>query len=186
MKPSPGAPPRALSGGGRPSGTGTIAGVSTLLALTSDLPEVTYAPGDVVIEQGTRTGAIWVLVSGSVDVRRGDQHISVVDTVGASFGDISILLDQPHGASVIAVTPTVMRHAVDGAAMFDQHPGFARLVAGSLARRLDALTIYLADLQRQYGTAPGLSMVADVLRHISQQPVEDARPVSTRDPDPEF
>jgi CRP-like cAMP-binding protein len=165
---------------------GTIRAVSTLLALTADLPEVSYAPGDVVIEQGTRTGSIWILVSGAVDVRRGDQHISTVDTAGASFGDISILLDQPHGAGVVAARPTVMRHAADGAALFDQHAGFARLVAASLARRLDSLTIYLADLQRQYGTAPGLSMVADVLRHISQQSGDDVRPVSSREPDPEF
>ena len=166
--------------------TGTIGTVSSLLTLTADLPEVTYAPGEVVIEQGTRTGGIWILVSGAVDVRRGDQHISTVDHAGACFGDISILLDQPHGATVVAAGTTVMRHAVDGAALFDQEAGFARFVAGSLARRLDALTIYLADLQRQYGTAPGLSMVADVLRHISQQPVEGARPVSSRDPDPGF
>lgn len=160
--------------------------MSTLLSLTGDLPELTYQPGDVVIEQGTRTGSIWVLVSGSVDIRRGDQHISTISTAGASFGDISILLDQPHGATVVAATPTVMRRAVDGAALFDQHPEFSRLVAAGLARRLDSLTIYLADLQQQYGAAPGLSMVADVLRHISEQPAVDVRPVSSRDPDPEF
>lgn len=160
--------------------------MATLLSLTDDLPEVTYAPGEVVIEQGSTTGSIWILVSGAVEVRRGDQRISTVDTPGASFGDISILLGQPHGAWVVAEVPTVMRHAVDGAALFDEHPGFARLVASSLARRLDSLTIYLADLQRQYGSAPGLSMVADVLRHISQQPPVDVRPVSSRDPDPEF
>ena len=31
--------------------TATIGAVSTLLALTADLPEVSYAPGDVVILQ---------------------------------------------------------------------------------------------------------------------------------------
>lgn len=169
----------------RPART-TLAAVAELLTLTDDLPEVTYAPGDVVIHEGTRTGSIWVLVSGAVDVLRGDQHISVVDRPGASFGEISILLDQPHGASVVARVPTVMRVAADGARLLDERPGFGRLAATSLARRLDALTIYLADVQRQYGAAPGIAMVTDVLRHISQQSGPEVRPTSSRDPDPEY
>jgi len=79
-----------------------------------------------------------------------------------------------------------MRRAADGAALFDQHPEFARLVATELARRLDSLTVYLADVKRQYGAAPGIAMVTDVLRHLSQQPAETTRPVSARDPDPEY
>jgi CRP/FNR family transcriptional regulator, cyclic AMP receptor protein len=164
----------------------TIARVAELLSLTDDLPEINYAPDDVVIAEGTRTGSIWVLVSGSVDIRRGDQHIGVVDQPGASFGEISILLDQPHGASVVARVPTVMRKVVDGVRMLDERPGLARLAATSLARRLDSLTIYLADVQRQYGAAPGIAMVTDVLRHISQQSGPEVRPTSSRDPDPEY
>ena len=161
----------------------------TLIDLTEGLPERTYAPGDLVLEEGTTTGAIWILVSGAVRLRRGDQEISVIDRPGTSFGEISILLGQPHGATVEAVASTVMRYAPDGAALFDQHGGFAREVATGLARRLDSLTIYLADIQRQYaGAAPGLSMVADVLRHLSAQPGDGGapRPVSSRDPDPEL
>lgn len=160
--------------------------VSGLLLLTVDLPEVEFAPGEVVLAEGTRTGAIWVLVSGAVEVLRGDQHISIVDRPGASFGESSILLDQPHGATVVATAPTVMRRARDGAQLLSERPGVALLVAAGLAQRLDALTIYLADVQRQYGSAPGISMVGEVLRHLSQQPVLDDRPVSVRDPDPEF
>ncbi|MBK9181115.1 MAG: cyclic nucleotide-binding domain-containing protein [Acidimicrobiales bacterium] len=157
-----------------------------VLSLTSDLPEVDYGPGEVVISEGSRTNSIWILVSGSVEVRRGGQHISTLDRSGTTFGEISLLLDQPHGATVVALTPTRMRYAVDGALLFDQHAEIARLVATGLARRLDALSVYLADLQRQYGVAPGLSMVADVLRYVSEQPPEGERPVSSRDPDPEY
>lgn len=159
---------------------------SLVLSLTSDLPEVDYRPGEVVISGGSRTNSIWILVSGSVEIRRGDQHVSTIDRAGTTFGEISLLLDQPHGATVVALTPVRMRYAVDGALLFERHPEFARLVATGLARRLDALSVYLADLQSQYGSAPGLSMVADVLRHVSEQPPEGARPVSAREPDPEY
>ena len=55
-----------------------------------------------------------------------------------------------------------------------------------LAERLDLVTTYLADLKDQYGDAPGLSMVADVLSTLSQHPGTTARPGSARDPDPEY
>lgn len=163
--------------------------VSTVLQLTEGLPEIEYAPGDVVIAQGTRTGSIWILVSGSLHVRRDDQQISTITRPGAVFGEISLLLDQEHGATIVAAEPTVMRLAADGVRLFDEHAGFSRLVASDLARRLDALTIYLADVKRQYGNAPGIDMVTDVLQHLSRVPTSStpaARPVSARDPDPEY
>jgi CRP/FNR family transcriptional regulator, cyclic AMP receptor protein len=166
--------------------TATLADVSTVLQLTEGLPEVEYAPGDVVIAQGTRTGSIWILVSGSVHVRRDDQQISTISAPGAVFGEVSLLLDQEHGAMIVAAEPTVMRVAADGVRLFDDHVGFSRLVASDLARRLDALTIYLADVKRQYGNAPGIDMVSDVLQQLSRLPASSARPVSARDPDPEY
>lgn len=160
-----------------------------MLQLTEGLPEVEYAPGDVVIAQGTHTGSIWILVSGSLQVSRDGQQISTIARPGAVFGEISLLLDQEHGATIVAAEPTVMRLAADGVRLFDEHAGFSRLVASDLARRLDALTIYLADVKRQYGNAPGIDMVTDVLQQLSRMPASTnpaARPVSARDPDPEY
>ncbi len=163
--------------------------MATVLELTEGLPEVEYAPGDVVIEEGTRTGSIWILVSGSVNVRRGSTAISTNSQPGSVFGDVSLLLDQPHGATVEAAEPTVMRYAADGVHLFDRYVGFSRMVATGLASRLDVLTAYLADIKQQYGAAPGIAMVSDVLRHLAAQPVSSVpavRPVSARDPDPEY
>ena len=157
-----------------------------VLDLTDGLPEVTYAAGDVVIAEGERTGSIWILLSGSVNVWRGDEPISTISRPGSVFGEISLLLDQPHGATLVAAEPTRMRFAANGIELFDQVPEFSRLVAAGLAWRLDALTIYLADVKRQYGVAPGLAMVNDVLQHLASTPVSTERPVSARDPDPEY
>jgi CRP/FNR family transcriptional regulator, cyclic AMP receptor protein len=160
--------------------------VTTVLTLTADLPERRYAAGDVVIREGTTTGSIWVLVSGTVTVRRGDEFISTVDQPGSVFGEVSLLIGEPHTATVVAATDAVLRHAANGIELFDGHAAFTRLVATDLARRLGALTAYLADVKRQYGAAPGLSMVSDVLQHLTRTPTDDQRPVSARDPDPEF
>lgn len=160
-----------------------------VLELTEGLPEVAYSVGDIVIEEGSRTGSIWIMVSGSVNVRRGTEPISTISRPGSVFGEVSLLLDQPHGATVEAAEPTRMRLAVDGHELFDRHPVFSRSVATDLARRLDSLTIYLADVKQQYGAAPGIAMVSGVLEQLAQRPassVPSTRPVSARDPDPEY
>ena len=157
-----------------------------MLSLTADLPQVEFERGDVVIAEGTTTGSIWILVAGTIHVRLGDETISVIDQPGAIIGEISLLLGQEHGATVEALEPTTMRYAADGAQLFDTHPAFMRLVTIDLARRLDSLTVYLADVKRQYRGAPGLSMVSDVLHHLRHQTRTELRPVSARDPEPEY
>ena len=65
-------------------------------------------------------------------------------------------------------------------------PAVLRLVAEGLARRLEFVSTYLADLKDQYGDAPGLAMVADVLSTLSHHEPPPARPGSARDPDPAY
>ena len=60
------------------------------------------------------------------------------------------------------------------------------LVAQGLAERLNFVTTYLADLKHQYGNAPGLSMVSDVLHRLGHRQGPVARPGSARDPDAEY
>ena len=54
------------------------------------------------------------------------------------------------------------------------------------SERLDFVTSYLADLKHQYGDAPGLSMIPDVLRQLAQRQAPPAQPGSARDPDPDY
>ncbi len=46
--------------------------MTDLLALTSGLPEIELATGQTLVEEGGSNGSIWVLVSGSLQVLRGD------------------------------------------------------------------------------------------------------------------
>jgi hypothetical protein len=65
-------------------------------------------------------------------------------------------------------------------------PAVTTLVAMGLAERLNFITTYLVDLRHQYGDAPGLSMIPDVLRELSQRQRPLAKVGSARDPDPEY
>jgi CRP/FNR family cyclic AMP-dependent transcriptional regulator len=159
--------------------------VADLLALTAGLPEVVLAEGDVLIHDGTTTGSVWVLVEGALDIRKDGALINTIAEPGAAFGEISVLLGAGHSADVVAASPCRLRHAVDGRSFLLDRPEVLLLVAAGLARRLDLVTRYLADLRNQYAGTPGLEMVADVLQKLNA-PGEPARPGSARDPDPEY
>jgi len=160
--------------------------MSDMLSLTTQLPEVAFAPGDVVVAEGRTDGVLWVLVSGRLEVRKGDVVVNWVAQPGALVGEISALLGNGYSATVVAVEPSVLRRADDGPALLASDPAITRLVAVGLAERLNFVTTYLVDLKHQYGDAPGLSMVPQVLNRLAQHPAPAARPGSARDPDPVY
>ena len=157
-----------------------------MLALSTHLPEVGFVPGDVVVAEGGSAGSLWVLVSGALQVKKGRVPVNTITRPGALVGEISLLLDTPNSATVEATQPSVLRFAADGRALLASDPAITRLVAIGLAERLNVVTTYLADLKHQYGDAPGLSMVSEVLNQLSQRQAPSARPGSARDPDPEY
>jgi len=156
-----------------------------MLALSASLPEAEFAPGDVVVREGGSDGSLWVLVSGALRVRKGAVVVNTVTRPGALLGEIAVLLETVNGATVEATRPSVLRRAADGRALLASDPRITRLVAIGLAERLNVVTTYLADLKHQYGDAPGLAMVADVLARLAERQAPKARPGSARDPDPE-
>lgn len=157
-----------------------------LLPLTGHLPEVDLAPGEILIEEDTRTGSIWVLVSGTVEIRKHGAVISTLAGPGTCFGEIALLLDSDHTASVVALEPCRFRHAADGRQFLLDTPEVLLAVAGGMAARLDVITGYLADLRNQYADAPGIAMVSTVLGRLSSDDGPPIRPGSARDPDPEY
>jgi CRP/FNR family cyclic AMP-dependent transcriptional regulator len=156
------------------------------LALTAHLPEVDLAPGDVVVREGGTSTSVWILVSGRLRVRKGDTVVNTIDHPGAVIGEMSLLLNARHSATVEATEPTRLRMAANGNALLDGDPQFSRLVATGLAERLAYVTTYLADLRNQYGDAPGLSMVASVLSELERHSGPRAVPGSLRDPEPDY
>jgi CRP/FNR family transcriptional regulator, cyclic AMP receptor protein len=157
-----------------------------MLTLSAELPEVILAPEDVLVLEGNTSGPIWVLVEGDLAVSKGGVGVNTINRPGAVIGEVSVLLGTTHGATVTASTPALLRKAEDGAAFLVSDPIVVRLVAEGLARRLSIVTTYLADLKDQYGDAPGLSMVSEVLSTLSQHGQPSARPGSARDPDPAY
>ena len=156
-----------------------------LLTLTVGLPERTLAAGEVLLHQGNVTGHLFVLLQGRLLVRKGDEDFIVIDAPGACVGEMSVLLGRPHTASVVALEPSIVRVIEDAQAALDEHPPVLHAVATLLARRLDLVNQYIADVQRQYQDVDGgLGMISDVLRDLASHHGDVAEPGSDREPNP--
>jgi CRP-like cAMP-binding protein len=156
----------------------------TLLdACEGRFPERRFAPDEIVIAQGTPAGALFVLIEGRVEIRKNDYPITVLDEPGAVFGEISVLLESAHTATV--ATRAVSRFYVveEPVAFLRTTPDVALLVARMLARRLHAMTTYLADLKSQFEQHEDhfgmVDQVLDALTHSQ----DDHTPGSDREPD---
>ena len=67
------------------------------------LPLVTFQAGETVIASGSKTGRLLILRKGTVAILKENTEIARVGEPGAIFGELSLLLDQPHTADVRAV-----------------------------------------------------------------------------------
>jgi CRP-like cAMP-binding protein len=101
------------------------------------------APGMVLIEQGGKTGQLYVLKSGQLEVSRDGKHVSTIRPPGSVVGEMSVLLDVPQTASVQAISE-VEYFVVDNAIeVLRAHPEWLLQIARLLAQRVNATTALL-------------------------------------------
>lgn len=158
---------------------------STILDHCGDAPIEYYAPAGVLLDEGRRSGRLFILVEGEVEVVRGGTVVAVISDPGAVFGEMSSLLDLPHTATVRARTPVTVRAPLDAGRFLREHPEIAFHLARLLAQRLNAATTYLVDVKRQYdGRSDHLAMVGEVLEVLTVQQGRDFSPGPERSDDP--
>lgn len=156
------------------------------LAAYGGLPERVFAPGDVLIEEGGRSGELFVLVEGTVDVYRGKVLVTSLSDPGAFLGEMAALMGTAHSAAVVASTPARVLVVDDAATAFAAHPELAVAVARLLARRLHAMTTYLVDVQVQYADQPGhLGLMHEVLSGLMSARPSGVTPGSAREDVPD-
>jgi CRP/FNR family transcriptional regulator, cyclic AMP receptor protein len=127
-----------------PHGSAKAAFQDTLAAL----PIVTYEAGETVIADGSRTSRLLILKKGNVAIVKEGHEIARVAEPGAVFGELSVLLDQPHGADVRALETSEFRIA-DATTLLTQNPIAVLYVATMLAHRLNGANRALIQLKQQ-------------------------------------
>jgi CRP-like cAMP-binding protein len=128
------------------------------------LPRATYGAGEMVLREGTRTGRLLILKKGAVGVVKGGVEIARVSEPGAVFGELSALLDAPHGADVRALEPSEFHVADAGVLM--REPAALLYVATVLARRLDLANSGLIELKSELQAGAPPSLIAATLDRI--------------------
>src|SRR6516162_6134159 len=131
------------------------------------LPLVTYQAGEAVIADGSRTGRLLVLKKGTVAIVKEGTEISKVAERGAVFGELSVLLDQPHAADVCALE-TSQFHLADANTLLMQSPIAVLYLATMLAHRLNGANHALIQLKQQLLAGESQSVVAKTVSKMER------------------
>jgi len=129
------------------------------------LPVVTYQAGETVITEGSRTGRLLILGKGAVAIVKEDTEIAKVAEPGAVFGELSVLLDQPHTADVRTLE-TSQFHVANATTLLAENPIAVLYVATTLAHRLDSANHALIQLKNQLLTGEPHNVVAKTVSKI--------------------
>jgi CRP/FNR family cyclic AMP-dependent transcriptional regulator len=161
--------------------------MSDILIHCTDLPEQTFEAREPIVTEGGSDKRLFILIEGTVEVLKEGLHLNMVSQPGAFFGEITVLLDTPHLATVRAVDRSRLYVIEDGEAFLAARPELALGMARLVARRLRQVTTYLTDLKQQFQDHEGhLGMVDEVLASLLHDHPEDqtVMPGSDREYEP--
>jgi CRP-like cAMP-binding protein len=143
-----------------------------MIAIEEDLnefPLATLAAGELLLTQGGKTDCIYFMVQGSVKITKDDIEVATVTDEGAVFGELSILLDKEHSASVKCLEDSKFYCIENPAEYLEDHPKVIWHIAQTLGLRIFNLNQYLVDLKQQDEGEDHLQMVEDVLGVLLNQ-----------------
>jgi CRP/FNR family transcriptional regulator, cyclic AMP receptor protein len=106
---------------------------AAFVKIISALPVTTYHAGETILNDGSKTGRLFILKNGEVAVLKNSAVLARADQRGAVFGELAALLDQPHGADVRALRDSDF-HIAD-VKLLEEDPVLLLGVARMLARR---------------------------------------------------
>ena len=158
--------------------------MTELLEQCAGLPVQVMAAGDVLIQEGLRPDNMLVLISGSANIERDGVAFARVDTPGAVFGEMSVVLDQVATATVRASSDVEVYAIAEPLQFLRDKPGAALAVLRVTAARLDGMTKYLVDVKLQFADRDDhLGMVGAILDTLVHHQPGPSRTGSVRDPE---
>jgi CRP-like cAMP-binding protein len=99
--------------------------------------ELSFGPGQVVVQQGQVGNGLYIVVSGEVRIMAGDDELARLGP-GETIGELSVIDQEPRSASAVAASDTVCLALAswDLIPMLEHDPGLAMNLLRELARRL--------------------------------------------------
>jgi len=101
-----------------------------------------FGRGERIIERGTAGHTFYLVASGEVAVKAGQDEVEVTRLKrGQYFGEMSLLTGEPRAATVVAVTDALLLELDRPvlSRLFGEHPNLARQLSALLAQRRNQL-----------------------------------------------
>jgi CRP/FNR family transcriptional regulator, cyclic AMP receptor protein len=144
-----------------------ISNIAAFQKRLTDLPLANYEAGDMVLTAGSITGRLLILKEGAVVVVKEGIEIGEITTPGAVFGELSVLLDRPHTADVVAVKASRF-YVATAASPFMQDPVVLLYVAAVLAGRLDRANKAVINLKGQIEDRESFFVIGQTVQTIER------------------
>ncbi len=108
-------------------------------ALITQGKELSYKPGDAIVNEGTMGVGFFLIVDGKAEVKKGAKVLATLSK-GQFFGEMSLIDEQPRSADVVAVQPTKCWAITSWAfsALVKAHPEIALPMLKETVKRLRA------------------------------------------------
>lgn len=119
----------------------------------------TFKKGSVILREGEIGNRLIVVISGTVDIYKGNVLVATQSIPGGVYGEMSVLLKDPHSATVMASTEVTAIEVPDADKFLKAKPSTCYKVSVTLARRLRAITLQVAELR----TSDQNQVTADIL-----------------------
>ena len=155
--------------------------MNDVLLACQSLPEKEIESGKIILNEGEKSGLIYILIVGEVEILKRDLAIARVNEPGSILGEISALLDIPHMASVKTVVPCRFYKVENHSNFLQNNTEICYPLAVMLARRLHSVTNYLVDIKEQFkDNSDHFGMMDEILGALVNQQGEDSEPGSDR------
>ena len=147
--------------------------VKEFQAKLEGLPVRKYGTGENVLSAGSATGRLLILKSGAVEVVKDGVQLAEVSAAGAVFGELALLMDQPHTADVRA-TEEFEFHVADAGMLRSGDPTVSLYLAAILARRLNSANRALIEIRRQIQAGEPRRVIGEMVQKVEQMLTSDA------------
>lgn len=140
-----------------------------------------FEAGRVLIRQGDRTGRLFFLIEGSVEVFKDDVRVASTSQSGVVFGEMAAILGVEHTATVKTAAPSTFYVVENSDEFLKTSPEMSHYLCSLLARRLDSVNSYLVEVKHRSDGNEHLDTVIGALEALLH--AQPARARSGKRPD---
>lgn len=105
-----------------------------------------FEPGEMIIEEGSLDDRLFILQTGTIEIRKEGVKIAELEERGTVIGEIGVILNEPRTCGVYATDEVdMLEFNVDLDGIISQNPNLTKRMLVALAQRVQQTTHSLAE-----------------------------------------